>query len=144
MKKVNTIIIKINLNFNLSSNLFLNMEKYYHPYYVNYFTTDNGRIYNSKTGRELKGTITKNGYNKISIRPKGKNPISLPAHEFIWEAYNNEETNKYFKIIHIDGNKLNNKPDNLKQVLTESSNPSNIERKILATNLTTGKTRKFD
>ena len=58
--------------------------------------------------------------------------------------YNNEETNKYFKIIHIDGNKLNNKPDNLKQVLTESSNPSNIERKILATNLTTGKTRKFD
>ena len=52
------------------------MEKYYHPYYVNYFTTDNGRIYSSKTGRELKGTKTKNGYN-ISIRPKGKNQLAF-------------------------------------------------------------------
>ena len=75
---------------------------------------------------------------------KEKKPISLLAHEFIWEAYNNEETDKYFEIIHIDGDKLNNKPTNVKQVLNESSNPSNIERQILAINLETGVTRKFD
>ena len=120
------------------------MAKYYHPSYKRFYTTDSGKIYNSKTGRELLGTPTKNGYIQISIRPRGKNPISLPAHEFIWEAYNNEETTKYFKIIHIDGDKLNNEPVNLKQIINKSSNPSNMERQILATNLTTGKTRKFD
>ena len=85
------------MNFNLSSNLFHNMEKYYHPYYVNYFTTDNGRIYSSKTGRELKGTKTKNGYKKISIRPKGQKPINIPSHVFIWEAYDKQETDLYYK-----------------------------------------------
>ena len=120
------------------------MAKYFHPSYKRFYTTDSGKIYNSKTGRELLGTLTKNGYIQISIRPRRKNPISLLAHEFIWEAYNNEETTKYFKIIHIDGDKLNNEPVNLKQIINKSSNPSNMERQILATNLTTGKTRKFD
>ena len=120
------------------------MAKYYHPSYPRFYTTDNGGVYNSKTGKELIGTPTKNGYIRISIRPRGENPISLPAHEFIWEAYNNEETNKYFKIIHIDGNKQNNKPDNLKQVINNSSNPDGIKRKILATNLTTGEDKVYD
>ena len=120
------------------------MTEYYHPAYTRYYATDSGRIYNSKTGRELIGTLTKDGYIKISIRRKGKNPISLPAHEFIWEAYNDKETNKYFKIIHIDGDKLNNEPDNLKHIINKSSNPSSIERKILATNLTTGKTKIYN
>ena len=120
------------------------MAKYYHPLYKRFYTTDSGKIYNSKTGRELLGTPTKNGFIQISIRPRGKNPISLLAHEFIWESYNNKETTKYFKIIHIDENKLNNEPVNLKQVINKSSNPSNIKKQILATNLTTGKTRTFD
>ena len=120
------------------------MAKHYHPSYRSFYTTDSGKIYNSKTGRELKGTVTKNGYIKISIRPRGENPISLPAHEFIWEAFNNEEITKYFKIIHIDGDKLNNEPDNLKRVINKSSNPSGLERKILATNLTTGNNKTFD
>lgn len=120
------------------------MTEYYHPEYTSYYATDSGKIYNSKTGRELKGTRTKDGYIRISIRPRGASPISLPAHEFIWEARHKEETNKYFKIIHIDGNKLNNKPDKLKQVLNQSSNPSNIERQILAVSFATGETRKFE
>ena len=32
----------------------------------------------------------------------------------------------------------------MKQVVNESSNPSSIERKILATNLTTGKTKVYE
>ena len=119
------------------------MAKYYHPSYPRFYTTDNGGIYNSKTGKELIGTLTKNGYIRISIRPRGENPISLPAHVFIWEAYNNEDTTKYFKIIHIDGDKQNNEPDNLKQIINNSSNPEGIERKILATNLTTGEDKVY-
>ena len=120
------------------------MTRYSHPSYSNFFTTDNGGVYNSKTGRELGNKPSKNGYIRISIRPRGENPISLLAHEFIWEAFNNEETNKYFKIIHIDGDKLNNRPNNLKRVINESSNPEGQSRKILATNLTTGDNKFFN
>ena len=120
------------------------MAKYYHPSYRSFYTNDSGKIYNSKTGRELKGTVTLNGYIQISIKPRGEDLISLPAHQFIWEAFNNEEIDKYFKIIHIDGDKLNNEPDNLKRVINKSSNPSCLKRKILATNLTTGKNMEYN
>ena len=120
------------------------MAKYFHPSYSRFFTTDNGGVYNSKTGKELGNKPSKNGFIRISIRPRGSNPISLLKHEFIWESFNNEETNKYFKIIHIDGDKLNNRPDNLKRVINESSNPEFQSRKILATNLTTNENRFFN
>ena len=120
------------------------MTRYSHPSYSNFFTTDNGGVYNSKTGKELGNKPSKNGYIRISIRPRGENPISLLAHEFIWEAFNNEETNKYFRIIHIDGDKLNNTPNNLKRVFNESSNPEGQSRKIVATNLTTGDNKFFN
>ena len=120
------------------------MTRYSHPSYSNFFTTDNGGVYNSKTGKELGNKPSKNGYIRISIRPRGSNPISLLKHEFIWEAFNNEETNKFFKIIHIDGDKLNNRPDNLKRIINESSNPEGQSRKILATNLSTNEKRFFN
>ena len=120
------------------------MAKYYHPSYSNFYTTDNGGVYNSRTGRELGNKPTKNGYIRISIRPRGENPISLLKHVFIWEAFNNEDTDKFYNIFHIDGDKLNNRPDNLKRVLNESSNPQGLSRKIIATNLTTGDNISFD
>ena len=120
------------------------MAKYYHPSYSRFFTTDNGGVYNSRTGRELGNKPSKNGFIRISIRPKGSNPISLLKHEFIWEAFNNDESSKYFKIIHIDGDKLNNRPDNLKRILNESSNPEGQNRKIVAINLTTNENRFFN
>ena len=119
------------------------MTRYSHPSYSNSYTTDNGGVYNSRTGKEL-GTPSKNGYIRISIRPRGENPISLLAHVFIWEAFNGEETDKYFKIIHIDGDKLNNRPDNLKRIINESSNPVCQSRKIIATNLATGDNKFFN
>ena len=119
------------------------MKMYFHPSFSNYFTTRNGGVYNIKNKKDL-GKPSQNGYLRISIRPKGSNSISLLKHEFIWEAFNNEETDKYFKIIHIDGNKLNNRPDNLKRILNESSNPEGESRKIVATNLSTGDNRFFN
>ena len=120
------------------------MIKYSHPSYSNFFTTDNGGVYNSRTGKELGNKPSKNGYIRISIRPRGENPISLLKHEFIWEAFNNEETSKYFKVIHIDGDKLNNTPNNFKRVFNESSNPEGQSRKIIATNLATGDNKFFN
>ena len=119
------------------------MKRYYHPSYSSFFITENGDIYNAGgTGKKLKGSIV-NGYKRISIRPKGENPISIPAHVFIWEAFNKEETDNYFKIIHIDSDKQNNRPNNLKRVINDSSNPVRKERKITATNLTTEKEEEY-
>ena len=131
------ILIKVVLTF-------IVMAKYYHPFYSNFFITENGGVFNSNTGRELGNKPSKNGFTRISIRPKGENPISLLKHEFIWEAFNNEDTDKYFKVIHIDGDKQNNKPNNLKRILNESSNPEGKARKIVATNLANGFERFFD
>ena len=114
------------------------MTRYSHPSYSNFYTTDNGGVYNSRTGKELGNKPSKNGYIRISIRPRGENPISLLKHEFIWEAFNNEETNN------IDEDKLNNRPDNLKRIINESSNPTCQSRKIIATNLATGDNKFFN
>ena len=120
------------------------MARFYHPSFYNFYTTDNGGVYNSNTGREIGNRPSKNGYSRISIRPRGQNPISLLKHEFIWEAFNNEESNMFFKIIHIDGDKQNNIPSNLKRILKESANPEGRARKITATNLDTGFQRFFN
>lgn len=114
---------------------------YYRPVYNNYSVTKNGKIFNSR-GNEVKGTEVK-GYLKISVREKRQNPKKYPVHKFVWELYNNEENNDMFNKIHIDGNKLNNKVKNLKQVLKESSNPINQERRITATNIEKWKTKKI-
>lgn len=110
---------------------------YFHPSYTKYYVNEKGEIYNSKTNKQLKGTLTSSGY-RISIREKGQYPKSLAASRFIWEAYNNQDTSfRYEKIIHIDGNKLNNKPSNLKMVDTGKL-PSQ-PKKLFATNIATGK-----
>lgn len=83
------------------------MTRYIHPVYKNYTVSNNETIYNSR-GDEVKGTLV-NGYLKIYVREKRKNPVRYPVHEFVWGAYNDEENNDIYKIIHIDGNKLNNK-----------------------------------
>lgn len=110
---------------------------YFHPSYTNYYVDKKGRIYNSKTNKQLKGTLTSSGY-RISIREKGQDPKSLAAARFIWEAYNNQDTVfPYEKIIHIDGNKLNNKPKNLRMIDTGKL-PSPVQ-KLYVTNVATGK-----
>lgn len=115
---------------------------YFHPSFTKYYVTEQGEIYNSKTKRELKGTLTAGG-KKISIRHRSKYPMSLAADRFIWEAYNGEDTSYHEKIIHLDGNKLHNKPNNLKMVCDKSWNPGSTEKEIIATNLATGKSLPY-
>ena len=77
--------------------------------YTNYYVNKNGQIINIKTKRLLKGAF-RNGYIRISF-PEGK--VSL--HRIIWESYYGEIPEG--KILdHIDGNRLNNKLENLRLV----------------------------
>lgn len=83
-----------------------------------YFITQDGKCYNQKTGKYLKGQInSKNGYfSYILTLPNGRKKRCY-AHRLVAQAYikNNDPKNKT-EINHKDGNKLNNSVENLEWV----------------------------
>lgn len=87
---------------------------------TDYVIDSNGIITNTKTGKELKGTITQHGYQRIALsineRKIGKYLHRLVAIYFL----NFDETSD--KIVnHIDGNKLNNSVNNL-EIISQREN----------------------
>jgi len=72
----------------------------------NYSIDNNGVVINTTSGKTLKHSLS-NGYLIVSIDRKAKKLHRLIAIAFI------ENPNNFPIINHIDGNKLNNKIDNL-------------------------------
>ena len=72
-----------------------------------YEVSDEGRIRNSTTGREIKQFLGRDGYMRTQIA--GKTRL---VHRVIAKAYIPEDPSKPF-INHKDGNKQNNRVDNL-------------------------------
>lgn len=77
--------------------------------------TDDGLIFNTKTGKQIGKTIQSDGYIKISF--KGK---QIVAHRLIWLKFNGAIEDK-LEVNHIDGIKSNNKLDNLELVTTKGN-----------------------
>lgn len=88
-----------------------------------YFITPDGKCYNSKTGKYLKGQINcKNGYISFNITMPNGEKKRIYAHRAVAEAYieNSFPTTK-IEVNHIDGNKTNNYIDNLEWVTKEEN-----------------------
>jgi hypothetical protein len=79
--------------------------------YSNYLIYDNGDVYNSMTGKMLKGSIGENGYKYYRLSKDG-NKKMLYAHRLVAEHFIDNPQNLPV-VNHIDGNKLNNNIDNL-------------------------------
>lgn len=79
-----------------------------------------GRIINSKTNKELKCNINKNGYRYVQLSTNGKRRTyrihRLVADTFLENPYNLPYVN------HKDGNKLNNNVDNLEWISARDNN----------------------
>lgn len=87
---------------------------------TNYFIDEEGRCFNIKTGKYLKGQISNSGYLNYNLSLTPDNKKRLYAHRLVAIAYINNPFNK-LEVNHIDGNKLNNRVENLEWVTTSEN-----------------------
>jgi len=79
--------------------------------YPNYSITDNGQVYNNKTGRQLKPSIDKGGYLSVKLYNSEGHKQHL-VHRLVGCAYIPNPF-EYPQINHKDENPANNSVDNL-------------------------------
>lgn len=75
-------------------------------------TTLDGQTYEAIIYKELKTTLIR-GYKTITLSNK-KNRKNCYIHELVFKSFIGEYDKCYFKIRHINGDKLNNSLENLK------------------------------
>lgn len=80
--------------------------------YENYTINEDGVVINTKTGREMKPRIDKDGYYQLGLYKDGKQKF-LRIHRLIALTFIPNPENKP-QIGHINGNRLDNRLENLK------------------------------
>jgi len=78
------------------------------------FDTNLYKVYNIKTNRYLKNTLTHKGYHQLTLM-KNKIGTTFGIHKLVYLVNNPTENINGYVINHIDGNPLNNKIENLRR-----------------------------
>jgi hypothetical protein len=104
----------------------------------NYIITKEGKVFNTKTNKELKGSITENGYRYFRLSNCGKK-YRYYAHRLVAEYFLPVE-DKLDVVNHKNGNKLDNRVENLEWV-TYSQN--NLHANQLGLRKSNTKTKKY-
>lgn len=105
---------------------------------TNYMITEQGKVFNTKTQKYLKGCVFNNGYKYALLTINGKKK-SFGIHRLVAEYFIPNPQSLPI-VNHIDGNKLNNNVENLEWV-TQSKNVQHSYEKEL-TSKATGKRQK--
>ena len=89
-----------------------------HPIFLNYYASEDGKIFNEKTGKWLKGALRvrgRRGMENWIIQPylNSKKAGFVCVSRFVWECYNDCVLMDGVDFVHKDGDWMNCSIDNL-------------------------------
>ena len=73
-----------------------------------YYISEDGRVYNSKTKKYLSGSLDKDGYRRFRL-----NGLNVSFHRILMEVFNPVENMSELEVNHINGIKTDNRVENL-------------------------------
>ena len=88
--------------------------------YPDYFISNQGRLYSSKTKRFIGNINKKIGY-KMATLSHGRKTATLYIHHLVMEYFGEKQPQIDFEIDHKDRNKLNNEIENIQWVSHEEN-----------------------
>lgn len=86
-----------------------------------YYVRDNGTIYSSKSNKILSPQLDKNGYEKVQMMSSDGKRHRYSIHRLVLENFNPIKDMDKLQVNHIDGNKRNNKLENLEWVTCQEN-----------------------
>lgn len=83
------------------------------PGFKDFKITDRNKVYNTKTQKELKGSINGSGYRFYHVRNDAGCDLNVGEHRLIALAYHGPPEVENYVVNHKNGLKLDNRPENL-------------------------------
>jgi hypothetical protein len=112
--------------------------------YPNYFVTEEGLVFSSKTNKFLKFSYDQQGYQRVGLYVGDYKSKTIKVHRLVAETFIDNIENKK-DVNHIDGNKANNNISNL-EWCTRSENIKHAFKnglKIVTQNQIDGVKKRF-